>query len=634
MRIRSDFCSNNCGIRLDKPLCMCGIFGYIGPRTNAPQTVFNGLKKLEYRGYDSWGIAFQQPGSTLGVYKDVGRMPESMPDKIELATLSNVAIGHTRWATHGGVTRDNCHPHTDNPKAVDSIPQTDNNQRIAVVHNGIIENYEEIRARLEAEQGDQNHVHKFVSRTDTEVLPHLISHYINTGLEFKAAVLKVLKDIKGRYAIVVIRHEDNSIIGAKRGSPLVVGVGQSEYFISSDADAFIDYTRDVNYLDDNEAVVISREGLEYINILNDEKISKEIIKISAEREEAKKGEFDHFMLKEIMEQGDTLFRAVEQEPDIFNKAVDFIKNAREIYFVGCGTAGKVGIAASYIFSEIAQRHVNAIVGSEFKSFEKFLTKETLLIAISQSGETADTLEAIEVARKNSVKVISIINVPGSTMERQSDCTLLTKTGQEKAVASTKATTAQLAVVTLLAYALVNRLVEGKKEIRDAASKISDFISDKNQISNIQQIAKKLFEYESLYVLGRGVNYPMALEAAIKIQEVCYIHAEGFAGGELKHGPLALIKQDTPVIVLAADDEYENDMRNNTMEVKARGGYVIGVSANNRSEYDDTIQVPHVVGPISAIVNIIPIQLMAYYMAVAKGHDPDFPRNLAKSVTVK
>lgn len=588
---------------------MCGIFAYKGKRENAAEIVIEGLKKLEYRGYDSWGIAYKNK-TGIAIEKRIGKIGELKLSNIQLPK-SSTAIGHSRWATHGGVTERNAHPHANE------------NGDIVVVHNGIIENFRELKDSL-LDKG-----HKFKSETDTETIAHLIEEYMENG--FEEAVKRAIKDLKGRYAVLVISKNSDKIIAARRGSPLIVGKGRSEYFVASDIPAFLEYTREVIYLDDNQMLVLN-DVPRFYNIETGEKITKRVVEIEWNAEMAEKGEFEHFMLKEIMEQKDTIARAINQDDSEIMRLADEIKKGFGTYLVGCGTAGKVCLAASYTFSRVAKKHVNVVVGSEFPSYKHFIKEGSLVIAVSQSGETADTLEAIEVAKEKGAKVLSIINVEGSTMDRESDFSLRIKAGPEKAVASTKATTAQLAILTLLAYACDGRLAEGRKLLIETASKINDMLNPRYE-EHIEKLADKLKGVESMYVIGKAENYAMALESAIKLQEVSYIHAEGFAGGELKHGPIALISSGTPCLVLVANDETKSDILSNAIEIKSRGGYIIGVSPENHEIFDYWIRVPDA-GNASPIVNIIPIQILAYKLAVMKQNNPDMPRNLAKSVTVK
>lgn len=589
---------------------MCGIFSYIGKKKYPGSMIVEGLKKLEYRGYDSWGIALQNEESdAIFVEKRVGKI-SSFKDADSLPEVT-IAIGHSRWATHGGVTDFNAHPHTNE------------DDRIAVVHNGIIENFQELRKELK-EKG-----HTFKSDTDTEIVPHMIEEYMDLG--FEKAVKKVIKRLKGRFALLCMMKGEHKIIAARRGSPLIIGVMDDGYFVASDIPAFIDYTQDVIYLDDNQVAVLNEERTFYDETTG-ESIDKRVVTIQIDPESAEKGEYPHFMIKEIMEQKETITRTLNQNEELVEQAAEEIKNAKGTFLVGCGTAGRVCQAAAYMLAHIAREHVNVVYGSEFPSFKDFLTDETLLIAVSQSGETADTLEAIEVAQEKGVRIMSIVNVESSTMARISDMVIPLKVGPEKAVASTKATTAQLALLLQIAYAMIGKADEGRQLLLSAAGKINDMLNPRYE-KHIKHVAEKLKESEHIYVIGKAANYPMAMESSIKLQEVSYIHAEGFAGGELKHGPIALITEGTPCIALISNDHTKAEILSNAIEVKARGGYIIGVAPENNEIFDYWISVPDA-GNASPIVNIIPIQLLSYQLAVLRENDPDQPRNLAKSVTVK
>ncbi len=590
---------------------MCGIFAYHGHRKNAPELVVEGLKLLEYRGYDSWGIAYKTD-TDIEILKKAGKISEfdTKKEKLPKATL---AIGHTRWATHGGVNKKNAHPHFTEEKD------------IVLIHNGIFENYLEIKKYLKKKG------HKFKSETDTEVIAHLIEEHMNAHT-FEEAIKLATKEIVGRYALVIINKKSDKTIGVRKGSPLIVGIGNKEFFIASDIPAFLKYTNKVNYLDDNQMVIIEGDKIQFLDTINNNEIKKRIVEINWKPESAEKGKYPHFMIKEIMEQKETLAKAIEQDPKTLEELAKAIKKAYGTYIVGCGTAGKVGMVGEYLFSKIAKKHINFTFGSEFPNYQDFLTNKTLLIAISQSGETADTLEAIEVAQEKGVKIASIVNVESSTMARISDIVIPIKAGPEKAVASTKATTSQLAILTLLAYACDGGVQEGKKLLINTVSQINDMLNPRYE-DYIMKLAKKIKDVESMYIIGRGMNYPIALESAIKLQEVSYIHAEGFAGGELKHGPIALITNGTPVIALVANDDTKSEMISNATEIKSRGGYIIGVSPENHEVFDYWIRVPDT-GNSSPIVNIIPVQILAYQLAVLRKNNPDMPRNLAKSVTVK
>ncbi|MFH1225576.1 MAG: glutamine--fructose-6-phosphate transaminase (isomerizing) [Candidatus Diapherotrites archaeon] len=602
---------------------MCGIIGYAGSG-NAVSVVLDGLKRLEYRGYDSWGIAARAEGGKgiaakgkLSVKKDVGKISSVKG----FSFSSHIAIGHTRWATHGAVTKANAHPHLSS------------NRKIAVVHNGIIENYLALKREL------KDAGFKFRSQTDTEVIPNLIQRFVAAGASFPEAVRKTAQMLEGRYAFAALYTDFGGIAAARDGSPLVVGIGggtapEAETFIASDIPAFLRHTKNAAFLEDGQMVVAERgKGPEYFVIKSGKKAAVRVSEVEWSAEDAEKGAYKHFMLKEIMEQQETVLRAVNQPEEMYAKACAMINDSFGTFLVGCGTAGRVALCGTYLFSKIAGRHVNFSVGSEFPNYEHFLTPKTLMIAISQSGETADTLEAIERAKARGVKVISIVNVQGSSIARKSDFVIPVNCGPEKAVASTKATTAQLAILTLLAYGCAGKFAEGKNLLAKAQAEVNKTIFSEGFVAQVKSLAKKIKSKGSIYIIGRGLNYPMALEAAIKLQEVPYMHAEGFAAGELKHGPIALIEKGTPCIVLCANDETKSDILGNAMEVRSRGGFMAGVSPEPNEVFDVHLRVPDL-GNASPIANIIPVQMLSYYVALLNGCDIDCPRNLAKSVTVK
>lgn len=593
---------------------MCGIIGYIGNRSDAGVLALEGLKKLEYRGYDSWGVAMKgnDAESRIIVTKDIGKV--SGVDPARFSASCHLAMAHTRWATHGGVTPENAHPHL----SCDGS--------IAVIHNGIVENYEELRTELKAAG------HTFKTETDTEVIPHLIEEEMKKDGDFAAAVRRACLRFQGRYAVVALHASSTMLVAARTGSPLIVGVAEGGFFVASDTPAFHEWTSIVQYLDDGEMVASDGRMILFTDLETGEERFKRQIPLAWSPEQSKKGDFEHYMLKEIMEQKQSIARAVNQDDTEIRALAEAIRSAQGTFIVGCGTAGKACLAGEYFFSVIAGHHVNVAPASEFKLYHRFLKPESLLIAVSQSGETADVLEAMKVARKAGSKVLAIVNVEGSSIAREADYALLINAGPERAVASTKALTGQMAVLMLIAYALWGNLQKGRTRLLEAASAINDMLNPR-YIERIESIAEKISTAENLYIIGKGWNYPMAMESAIKIQEVSYIHAEGFAGGELKHGPIALIEEGTPCLVLVGNDEVKTDILSNATQLKARGGFIIGIAPDNHDTFDLWIKVPDV-DTAQALVNIIPVQVLAYFLAVKRGKDPDMPRNLAKSVTVK
>ncbi|MBS3107949.1 glutamine--fructose-6-phosphate transaminase (isomerizing) [Candidatus Woesearchaeota archaeon] len=581
---------------------MCGIIGYIGGK-EASRIVHDGLKILTYRGYDSSGIAvIDEEG--INIQKDKGKL-EDINFKIE-NLRGNIAIGHNRWGTTGNITQENAHPHM----------SCDEN--IAVVHNGIVENYIELREEL-IKKG-----HSFKSETDTEVIPHLIEEYSKEN-NYIDAVKKTIKRLEGRFAIVVMKKHFDGLIGARNGSPLVVGEKGEEKFLASDVPAFLNHTKKVYYLNDDEMVIAGKK-LEFYSLKDDRKIEREANIIDWDAEQATKQGYEHYMIKEIMEQKETIEKAIAIPKERIMGFADELNKAFGIFFVACGTAYHAGLTASYIFSKFANKHINVVLASEFKHYVDFVTDKTLVIPISQSGETADVLEAIKAAKQKGAKIISVLNVIGSSIMRASDDYYMINAGPEMAVASTKAFIGQVALLTLLANACAGKLEEGKKYLKEISMKINLMFEDRIA-EQIKELANKLKDKKSLFIIGRGFNYPIAMESALKIKEISYIHAEGFAGGELKHGTLALIEKDVPCIVFA---DGKKEIIANAEEIKARGGYIIGIAEENNPVFDYFVKVPK----SDVILNVIPAQLIAYYLAVEKGLDPDKPRNLAKVLTVK
>ncbi len=596
---------------------MCGIYGYIGrEERDLARMTHRALCELEYRGYDSWGIAVEQPKGIF-VTKAVGKISDT-PTSTLASVRGKIAIGHSRWATHGGVTEHNAHP------------QWNADKTIMVIHNGIIENHEELRAFLRAQKGAPQV--SYVSETDTEVVAHLIEYFMWTGKTFEEAFVATGQMLEGRYAIVVMKHGESCLLAMRDGSPLVVGVGDGEYIVASDVPAFIEDTRTVVYLDDRKYARLTSDTMMVRDLETGKKVDAVSVEVTWDKVSASKEGYAHFMLKEIMEQPDAIDQAIRQDEALLGALATSMKNAEHLFFIGCGTAGKVAKLGELYAAKLGGKLVNTYVGSEFGAYGKFLTKKSMIFAVSQSGETADILEGLRVAQKHGATIASLVNVLGSSIARMSKLSLPLLAGPEVAVASTKAATAQIAVLLLLAHALGGKLAEGKHLLRTAVKELRAWITP-DLSREMLGIARTLVHAPDLYIIGRGFHAPMAHEAAIKIQEVSYLHAEGFPGGELKHGPIALIAPGTPVIAFLPADETWRDMEGSTMELRARGARIIGISPKASPLFDTWIQVPDL-GLASPIASLIPIQLLAYHLAVLRGNNPDKPRNLAKSVTVK
>ncbi|MFQ5930757.1 MAG: glutamine--fructose-6-phosphate transaminase (isomerizing), partial [Acidobacteriota bacterium] len=487
---------------------MCGIIAYVGPRDCA-SVVFSGLKQLEYRGYDSWGIALRtEEGAFL--FRQVGKISEVAPDSI-LGNKGSLGIGHTRWATHGNVTQHNAHPHASNDGS------------IFVAHNGIVENFHELRTLL------TNKGFQLLSETDTEVIPNLVQLTLQEGKSFPDAVRQALTMLEGSYAVVVFSANHEVLIGAVRGSPLAVGLGHKEYFMASDVTSFLEYTKRVVYVDDQELALLTREKALFLDVADGSPKTKLPTTIDWTVEQAQKGPHSHFMLKEIIEQESTIKTAVGQDAAELDQVTRCLQQAFGVFFVGCGTSYHACVSASYVFSKVAKKHVNVVIGSEFANYEDFLTQDTLLVAVSQSGETADILEAVRSARKHGAKVIAIANVMGSTLTRLADLTIYINAGPEICVLSTKSYTSQLAVLTLLAYAVAGKVEEGKSLLTNVAQAVPALITE--NVKKLKTLAKSLATQRDFFLIGRDLAYPTALEGALKIKEVSYIHAEGFPGAE-------------------------------------------------------------------------------------------------------
>jgi glucosamine--fructose-6-phosphate aminotransferase (isomerizing) len=453
------------------------------------------------------------------------------------------------------------------------------------------------------------------------------------GSNFQTAAMDAVKQLHGYYAILAMYEDKKKIVGSRNGSPLVVGLGKGENFIASDIPAFLEYTKEVMFIHDMDFVVLDGEKntVSFYSLETGKEISRPVHRVDWDIAQAEKGDFDHFMMKEITEQVETVKAAINQDKENLFKVAEMVNKAKGVFLVACGSSYHACLTASYLFSKIAKMHINVVLGSEFNNYEHFLTDETLVIFVSQSGETIDVLDALRTARSKNTKIISIVNVVGSSLYRDSDLTLLLNAGPEICVLSTKTYTAQLTVLSLLIYTVAEKYEEGRKALEYLWNEVYHLTSA-NARDYIRTLSEKLWQIEHIFLIGRGLQYPTALEAALKIKEVSYIHAEGFSGGELKHGTIALIEEGTPCIVFSST-ETENEIISNSMEVKARGGYIIGIKHQNNEVFDFFIKVPDV-GDLNPVVQIIPIQILAYQLAVLRGADPDKPRNLAKSVTVK
>jgi len=592
---------------------MCGIFGYIGPRKDAAEIVFEGLKQLEYRGYDSWGVAVvPKDGLTkIGIKKKAGKIGGSTVKDLPNGSFS---FGHTRWATHGGVTDRNAHPHLD---------CTGN---IAVVHNGIFENYEEIKKKL-IKRG-----HKFVSETDTEVLAHLVED-LNKKVNFAEAVRIAFNQMDGLNAIIAINTKDRTFVAVKNGSPLCIGFGIGENFLASDAAAFISHTKNVHFFEDDELAIIEQEKVTIINARTKNPVRPKIQRLNWKISQAKKGNFPHFMIKEIYEQPSVLTNILNNFDGQVRKLAKEIKNAEKVFLVGCGSAHYVAMTSRYLLSQVSAKHVDAVPGSEFEYFEKFVDKKGYVVFFSQSGESIDIVQPASKLQKRGIPFAGVTNRLGSALYRMAKCKILLNAGPEICVLSTKSFTAKLAVMLLTSHELAKKLAEGKKILKSSIEETTRLLSPTYYKKYIKPLVEKLKNKRHIYMIGRGASFPITLESALKIKEASYIHAEGFAGGELKHGVIALIEKGSPCIVYAPDDESYSAIISNAMEIKSRGGYMIGISSKPNDVFDWYLPVKD-----SGVGNIIPNavigQLLGYHITVARHIDPDMPRNLAKSVTVK
>jgi glucosamine--fructose-6-phosphate aminotransferase (isomerizing) len=609
---------------------MCGIVGYVGDQEAVP-ILIGGLAKLEYRGYDSSGVAVMQ-GEKITIRRSVGKLVNLEKSLKEQELKGTVGIGHTRWATHGKPSEQNAHPHR--------------SKGCVLVHNGIIENYQPLKQQLEKEG------YRFESETDTEVVAHLIDKYLQRGEKLADAVRSATKEVRGSYALAVIsEREPDTLIAARSGCPLVVGHTKQASYVASDVMAMLAHTRDVTYLEEGDVAIVTKDEVQLTDI-EGRAVSRKPSKITWDSSAAEKNGYPHFMLKEIHEQPQTILDTMRGRysyetgeadlPDIGLTAKEFASVER-MWIVACGTSWHAGLVGKYLLEEMVRAPVQVDIGSEFRYRDPLVGKNDLFITISQSGETADTLAAAREAKEKGARVVSIVNVVGSTLARESDGVLYTHCGPEICVASTKAFTAQLAALYLLALHLarvrgVMKAVDGKAWL-DRLVRLPALVERMlGREAEIVAIAKRYYRKRNFLFLGRGINYPIALEGSLKLKEISYIHAEGYAAGEMKHGPIALIDKDMPVVVLAPRDRLYEKTVSNLMEVKARRAPVIAFVAEGERELgkvaDAVFTVPNTHPSISPILFTIPLQLLAYHIAVLRGADVDQPRNLAKSVTVE
>lgn len=609
---------------------MCGIIGYVGSKKVVP-VLLDGLKRLEYRGYDSAGVAFLQQGG-LQVYRSVGKIKELENTLWGKELGGEIGVGHTRWATHGRPSEENAHPHVDCTGA------------LVLVHNGIIENYLPLKEKLVAEG------HRFTSDTDTEVIVHLVEKYLEGDLE--EAVRRALREVSGAYAIAVLWEGDpDRIVGARCASPLVVGLGEGEFLVASDIPALISHTRNVLFLEDHEVAVLSREGVT-LSTLEGDPVHRPVERIPWSPILVEKGGYKHFMLKEIYEQPrairDTLLgryslEAGELYLDGMEGVEEILPNVQRVLLVACGTSWHAALVGKYLLEELGRVPVEVDYSSEFRYRELLLDPATLVLTISQSGETLDTLVALREAKRREGRVISIVNVVGSSIARESDGVVYTHAGPEIGVASTKAFTAQLTALYLLGLYLgrYRGYLDAARvqELLAGLLRLPQLAEETLQCDGVvERLSHRYAQYRDFLFLGRGIHYPIALEGALKLKELSYIHAEGYPAGEMKHGPIALIDPQLPVVVLAPQDRTHAKILANIQEVKARGGIVIAVGTQGDSDLparvDDWVSIPATHPHLAPILMVIPLQLLAYHIAVHKGCDVDQPRNLAKSVTVE
>ncbi len=585
---------------------MCSIIGYLGDET-ASQIIVKALKRMEYRGYDSVGVATEVENK-IELKKGVGKVNE-VNSKVQLDSLpGKMGIGHTRWATHGKVTDSNAHPHPSNSK------------KIAIVHNGIIENFTELKEDL-IKQG-----YNFSSDTDSEVIANLLQKNYEISNNVKETMMRTTSQLKGHFAFVAM-FDNGELAAAKFHEPLILGLGKNDYFLTSDVLGFIEFTDNAIYLENGTFVILEKNKFEIFDF-EGKKIKNEITKISKEFADAYKGDYAHFTLKEIFEQPSTILNSSEKFDEEITKIAKFLNTDKSIYITGSGSSYNSALIAKQIFSKYGKIKMEPIISSELQFSPDSIDDNSILIAISQSGESADVLDAVKIAKEKNCKIFSIVNLSTSTLVRESDISVGMNCGPEIGVAATKSFTSQLVILNKI---LQKSVIDYQINFKKISDNISEILENTKQI---QKIASELKDISDIYVLGRGLNFPIASEAALKLKELTYIHAEGIPGGELKHGPLALMDSNVYVIIINPSDSTYTDTLTSAREIKARGAKIIGISDIQSDIYDHWIQIPKTDEASYPITEIIPIQLLAYYAAVEKETDPDYPRNLAKSVTVK
>ncbi len=596
---------------------MCGIFGYSGNK-NTNDLVFNGLKRLEYRGYDSWGIAVLDKNK-IHQYKDIGLVQQN--PNLKKLPKSNVGIGHTRWATHGGVTKTNAHPHISTTKD------------FTLVQNGMVENFDTLKKELIKEGC------KFKSQTDTEVIVKMVERELKKGISLKKALMSAFKKLEGRNTVALLDAKSNKIYAIKNGSPLVLGVAKDGIYLASDSLSFSPHTKKIIVLDDYDMVEV--DGKDYVieNIKDGRKKKPEVKTLKYQYEDIDKGKYPHFMLKEIVEQQKTILYATDYSEKELEPLVKQIKKSRKVYLLGAGTAGFAAGQIAYFLRTIAHVDAMEIKSYEFKSYLPVISSKDLIIAISQSGETADTIEPLEVLKEKGCKIASIVNMYGTTISRMSDYEYYTNAGPEICVASTKVFTAQSAWGYLVAMTLIDKHRIAKSKLKKLSKSLDEMFTKKSFSYIKNKICKTLVDKEHFFILGKGENASIAYEGALKIKEISYKHVEGFSAGELKHGVIALIEKGTPVIGIIPSEEHKEDNKDlisGMEQVKARGALTIGIGASEYSGleiFDYYIPTPQI-NTLGSIANVIPFQLISYFLSVLLGNNIDKPRNLAKSVTVK